>query len=136
MSSLEIDIDYTKGDKIDLRKFRSQQSDEEKIIKSISEAFERLQFFNNIRVSKELAKMNNIFQLNKNLLCLVYMYYQSKDFEISNVVVNFDEDFEEQINRVTGLGLFEKIKNPKYLFEFRRDFCCYLFLIKNWYDNF
>lgn len=136
MSSLEIDIDYTKGDKIDLRKFRSQQSDEEKIIKAISEAFERLQFFNNIRVARELAKMNNIFQLNKNLLCLVYMYYQSKDFEISNVVVNFDEDFEEQINRVTSLGLFEKIKNPKYLFEFRRDFCCYLFLIKNWYDNF
>ena len=136
MSSLEFDIDYSKKSIIDLRKYKTHQTDEEKIIKSISDGFERVEFYNNSKVSKELAKISNICQLNKKLLCLVYRYFESKNFEIENVVSNFDEDFEEQMGIIIRLNLFEKLKNPKYLFEFRRDFCCYLFLIKNWYDNF
>lgn len=136
MSSLEIDITYKKKDvderkvvTIDRRKLRAQQTPLEKLMRSLTESMERIGVLHSSELIKELIKIKNIEQLNKNLICLVYKYFESRDFSLENVLQNFDEDFEEQLNLISKYGIFGKLKNEKYIYKFRQDFCCYLFLI-------
>lgn len=138
MSSLEIDIDYGKkketgGKKeifIDRRKIRAQQSFEEKVIKNIKDSFEKLGYYHTQNLEKEIIKIKNIEKLNKILICLVYKYFESKNFDIELVLQNFNEDFEEQLNILSKFNLFQsKLKSEINIYNFRKDFCCYLFII-------
>jgi hypothetical protein len=135
MSLLEIEVTYRKKDEnsknvfIDRRKLKAQQTPREKLIKSISESLEKLGIMNGENLAKDLSKIKDVEKLNKDLLCLVYQYYASKNFSIENVLINFDEDFEEQLDIISKLNIFNKLSNPSYLYSFRQDFCCYLFLI-------
>ena len=135
MSSLQIDVTYQKkseaGDKvvyIDRRKLRAQQTPREKLIRSLTESMEKIGVLHNTEFIKELLKIKNIEQLNKPLICIVYKYFESRDFSLENVLSNFDEDFEEQLNLISKFDLFKKLKNSSYIYKFRQDFCCYLFL--------
>ena len=80
-------------------------------------------------LAQDLSRIKDVHKLNKDLLCLVYMYYNSKNFLIENVLQNLDEDFEEQLDIISKTGIFNKLSNPSYLYDFRQDFCCYLFII-------
>ena len=63
------------------------------------------------------------------LLCIVYLYYESKNFSMKNVTKNFEEDFQNEINKIASLGIFKKLINKKgYLYKFRQDFVIYLFV--------
>lgn len=135
MSSLQIDVTYKKkseADKvvyIDKRKLRAQQTPREKLIRSLEESMEKIGVLHNTDFIKELLRIKNIEQLNKPLVCIVYKYFESRDFSLEEVFKNFDEDFEEQLNLISKFDLFKKLKSSENIYKFRQDFCCYLFLI-------
>ena len=87
MSSFyELDVSYTKkkeGQKksfLDKRKFRGQQSEYDKTIKILMETFDFFGISDSIRISTQLMSIKIIYQLNKNLLVLTYLYFRSKRF--------------------------------------------------------
>lgn len=141
MSSLEIDKVYRKKNEdakeffIDRRKLKAQQTPQEKLIKSIQESLEKLGVTNGLELAKDLSNIRGVNKLNKDLLCLVYQYYSSKDFLLENVLMNFEDDFEEQLNIISRLNIFNKLSNPDYIYGFRQDFCCYLFIIYEYENN-
>ena len=81
MSYLEADVSYRKKDEkktgqfLDRRKFRSQQTEDEKTLKNIMESFETFGMSDSVKVSNQLMSIKNIHQLNKNLLVLVYQIF-------------------------------------------------------------
>ena len=141
MSYLQADVYYKKkdekkkGDFLDRRKFRSQQSDEEKTFKGIMETFEKFGISDSVVISKEFMEMKRIYQLNKDLLVSAYLYFEEKEFTFENVQKNFDEDFENVLNSLSSLGLFKKMFSKKLFFDFRQDFLMYLFLLNDFYQN-
>lgn len=141
MSYLEADVNYRKKDEkkkgefLDRRKFRSQQSDEEKTFKSIMETFEKFGISDSVVISREFMEMKRIYQLNKELLVTAYLYFEEKEFTFENVQKNFDEDFENVLNNLSSLGLFKKMFSKKLFFDFRQDFLMYLFLLNDFYQN-
>ena len=98
---------------LDKRKFRAQQTPREKTIKLLSEALEKIGVTDSNLLANDLMKIKKIYQMNKLLLCIVYKYFESKNFSMKNVVKNFDEDFENQINIITNLGVFKKLTKKK-----------------------
>lgn len=141
MSYLETDVYYKKKDEkkkgefLDRRKFRSQQTEDEKIYKNIQESFEKFGITDSTVISKEFMEIKNIYQLNKELLIAAYLYFEEKDFTFENVQKNFDEDFENVLNNLSSLGLFKKMFSKKLFFDFRQDFLMYLFLLNDFYQN-
>ena len=141
MSYLQADVYYKKkdekkkGDFLDRRKFRSQQSDEEKTLKGIMETFEKFGISDSAVISKEFMEIKRIYQLNKDLLVSAYLYFEEKEFTFENVQKNFDEDFENVLNSLSSLGLFKKMFSKKLFFDFRQDFLMYLFLLNDFYQN-
>lgn len=141
MSYLQADVYYKKkdekkkGDFLDRRKFRSQQSDEEKTFKGIMETFEKFGISDSVVISKEFMEIKRIYQLNKDLLVSAYLYFEEKEFTFENVQKNFDEDFENVLNSLSSLGLFKKMFSKKLFFDFRQDFLMYLFLLNDFYQN-
>lgn len=120
----------------DKRKFRSQQTQREKTLKQVVEALEKIGVENSLSLATDLMKIKKIYQMNKLLLCIVYRYYESKDFSLKNIVKNFEEDFQNQMNYITSLGIFKKlIKNKDKEYKFRQDFIIYLFIIDQYYEN-
>ena len=137
MSYLEADVYYRKKDEkktgqfLDRRKFRSQQTEDEKTLKNIMESFETFGISDSVKVSNQLMTIKNIHQLNKNLLVLVYTYFENKNFDLQRVTENFEEDFQEVLNTASKLNLFKKLFDKKLFYEFRQDFICYLFILYN-----
>lgn len=120
----------------DKRKFRSQQTQREKTLKQVTEALEKIGVENSLSLATDLMKIKKIYQMNKLLLCIVYRYYESKDFSMKNIVKNFEEDFQNQMNYITSLGIFKKlIKNKDKEYKFRQDFIIYLFIIDKYYES-
>jgi hypothetical protein len=121
---------------LDRRKFRAQQTQREKTLKLIIESLEKLGIENSSLLANDLIKIKKIYQLNKLLLCMVYKYYESKGFSLENIIKNFEEDFQEQVNIIFSLGIFKKlIKNKNKMFKFRQDFIIYLFIIDEFYES-
>ena len=122
---------------LDKRKFRSQQTPREKTMKLLIEALEKIGVTDSAVLANDLMKIKKIYQMNKLLLCIVYKYYESKNFSMKNVVKNFDEDFNNQINNITSLGVFKKLtKKKSTMYKFRQDFIIYLFIVHDFYLNF
>lgn len=124
-----------RGGFLDKRKFRSQQTPREKTLKLLIEALESIGIRDSSVISEQLMKIKRIYQLNKLLLCIVYKYYESKDFSLENVTKNFDEDFLEQLNFISGFPGFKKLNNKGSIFKFRQDFIIYLFLLDEFYQS-
>ena len=125
-----------KGGFLDKRKFRSQQTPREKTLKLVIDALETIGVKDSAVIAEQFMKIKRIYQLNKILLCVVYKYYESKDFSLENITKNFDEDFKEQVNFINTLPGFKKLNNSKNsLFKFRQDFIIYLFLLYEFYES-
>lgn len=141
MSYLQADVYYKKKDEtrtgqfLDRRKFRSQQTEEEKTLKNIMESFEKFGISDSIVVSREFMGIKNIYQLNKDLLVLAYLYFEEKDFTFEEIQKNFDEDFETVLNRASSVNIFKKLFTKKLFYEFRQDFIMYLFILNDYYQN-
>jgi hypothetical protein len=124
-----------KGAFLDRRKFRAQQTPREKTLKLLIEAFEKVGVVDSTVIANEMMQIKLIHQLNKLLLCVVYEYYKSKDFDMKNVVQNFDEDFQEQLNFISSLSGFKKLDNKGVIYKFRQDFIIYLFIVRDFIDS-
>lgn len=125
-----------KGGFLDRRKFRAQQTPREKTLKLLIEAFEKIGIVDSTIIADEMMReIKLIHQLNKLLLCVVYEYYKSRDNSMKNVFQNFEEDFQEQLNIISGLPGFKKLDNKGVIYKFRQDFIIYLFIIKDFIDS-
>ena len=121
---------------IDKRKFRGQMTPRELLLNQLKITFERYGITDSEVLAKDLMKIKPIFQLNKDLLVLVYLYFNKKDNDLGLVLQNFDEDFENEMNYFSRLGLFQKAMNNKLnRFKFRQDFVTYLFIIYDFIEN-
>lgn len=140
-SYFELDVQYAKKDDnkkfqfLDRRKFRAQQSDEEKLLKNLMESFDNFGVSDSLNISRSLLYMKNIFQLNKNLLVVAYLYFQKKKFDPGRIGENFDEDFQEILQLISSKKLFSKIFEKSLEFEFRQDFITYLLMIKDFLEE-
>jgi len=140
-SFLDFDVVYPKkGTEVtfDRRKFRKQRTGREKVVVDIVEAFDRMGKRDMFNTAVKLLQIPNIFQLNKDLICLVYEYYYSKqgDKRLREILANFENDFQEILRTVKERGIFKKLKDERSEYFFRQDFCCYLFLINDFNENF
>jgi hypothetical protein len=141
MSYLQADVYYKKKDEkktgqfLDRRKFRSQQTDEEKTFKTILETFEKFGISNSVTISRELMGIKKIYQLNKDLLVLAYLYFEEKEFTFEEIQKNFEEDFEKVLNQASSVNIFKKLFSKKLFYDFRQDFIMYLFLLNDFYQN-
>ena len=140
-SFLDYDVVYPKkGTDVifDRRKFRKQRTGREKTLMDIVEAFDRLGKRDTFTTASKLLQIPNVYQLNKDLLCIVYEYYYSKegDKRLREILANFENDFQEILRSIKERGLFKKLKDEKSEYLFRQDFCCYLFLINDFNENF
>ena len=54
---------------------------------------------------------------------------------MKNVVQNFDEDFQEQLNFISSLSGFKKLENKGIIYKFRQDFIIYLFVVRDFIDS-
>ena len=139
MSYLEADVSYKKkdakkkGEFFDRRKFRSQQTEDEKTYKNILESFEKFGFTDSSVGARELMNIKNIHQLNKDLLVLAFLYFQEKNNTFEEIQKNFDEDFEEILNQASSASMFKKLFSKKLFYYFRQDFIMYLFLLNDYY---
>lgn len=81
---------------------------------------------------EEFIKYKNIANLNYKLLALVYTYLSEKEFDINQVVVNFDQDFQQQLQIINDNNIFPQLgENDKKIYLFRQDFIMYLIIINN-----
>mgnify|MGYP005997575255 CR=1 FL=1 len=140
-SFLDYDVVYPKkGTDVifDRRKFRKQRTGREKTLMDIVEACDRLGKRDTFTTASKLLQIPNVYQLNKDLLCIVYEYYYSKegDKRLREILANFENDFQEILRSIRERGLFKKLKDEKSEYLFRQDFCCYLFLINDFNENF
>ena len=124
-----------RGGFLDRRKFRAQQTPREKTLKLIIEAFEKIGVVDSTIIASEMMEIKLIHQLNKLLLCVVYEYYKSKDFDMRNVVQNFEEDFQEQLNLISSIQGFKKLDSKGVIYKFRQDFIIYLFIVRDFIDS-
>jgi len=140
-SYFELDVQYAKKDDnkkfqfLDRRKFRAQQSDEEKLLKNLMESFDNFGVSDSLNISRSLLYMKNIFQLNKNLLVVAYLYFQKKNFDPGRIGENFDEDFQEILNTASRYGIFKKLFDKNLEYSFRQDFIMYLFILNDFKEE-
>jgi len=140
-SYYELDVRYNKKDEnrkfefLDRRKFRAQQSDQEKLLKNLMDAFDNFGVSDSVTVSKNLLNLKNIYQLNKNLLVIAYLYFEKKNFDPVKIGENFDEDFQEILKMIASKKMFNKIFEKSLEYEFRQDFITYLLLLKDYLEE-
>ena len=145
VSKLEMDPYFLMGKKqktgtgnvfLDKRKLRGQLSPYEKTRILIIETLEKFGISEGSTLANDLMNVRRIYQLNKPLLCLVYLYFQKKDFKLENIIRNFDEDFNQELDSFISLGFYvKKLKSEEVIYKFRQDFISYLFLIYNFYNK-
>jgi len=140
-SYFEADVQHIKEEDkkrinfLDRRKFRGQQSEFEKTLKTLIETFLFFGVTDSIKVSNQLMSIKLIYQLNKNLLVMTYLYFKKKGFELSNTFLNFDEDFQEILNTASRYGIFKKLFDKKMEYSFRQDFIIYLFILNDFKEE-
>lgn len=139
-SFLDFDVVYPKkGSEVtfDRRKFRKQRTGRDKVFVDIVEAFERMGKRNMAKDAMDLLQLPNVYQLNKDLLCIVHDYYYSKegDSRLLEILSNFENDFQEIVRDVKERGVFKKLKDERSEYLFRQDFCVYLFMIHDFNEK-
>lgn len=124
-----------KGVILDRRRLKTQMTVYEKATSDLAEAFERIGVLNSQLIVKDLVKLEKISQLNKLLLAIVYRYYQSKNNSLKEVLLDFDNDFQNEVDYIMRNNIFKNLDNKSILFNFRQDFVIYLFLIVDLEDS-
>ena len=137
MDNLRLDV-YAKRKKIvknklllDKRKFRSQMTYQEILFLRLIKEIDIFNVADSTRLANELIKVKNYQNLNFRLLILVYLYFSSKNLDISIVTKNFDNDFELELKKIEQNNLFPKLSTNESIYKFRQDFIMYLILISN-----
>jgi len=122
--------EITKLNKLDKRKYRANKSIQDILLDNMRQELDFLGVVNKSSIISELIKIKNYNHLNFRLLILVYLYFSEKNFDLGNVVLDFDNDFKEIIKDIKKRDLFD-LEKRNVLFSFRQDFIIYLMLIDN-----
>mgnify|MGYP003627536354 CR=1 FL=1 len=123
----------TRKKKIDRRNIKIKLSQEQLIKQKIYYDIGTMgTIFDINTLVEEFIKYKNIANLNYKLLALVYTYLSEKEFDINQVVLNFDQDFEKQLQIINDHNIFPQLKeDAKKIYLFRQDFIMYLIIINN-----
>ena len=136
--SRELDVVYkNKGSKsmtfLDKRKFRGQQDERDKNILEFTDILNKFGITEGREMIKELMKIDKIYQLNKELIIIVYLYMESRNFDLLEITKDFDTDFSEQLDKMSEYGLFKQIAVKDLEYKFRQDFICYIFILDDYF---
>lgn len=118
--------------KLDKRKFKGGRSKEDNLIEELKKEMDNLKIINKEEIIRDVIKLKNIKYLNFYLLLNVYLYFASKNFDLGTVFMNFDEDFNKEMNRIkTENNPYTADLNDLFnLHKFRQDYIIYLFLLE------
>lgn len=120
-----------KGFVLDRRRLKIGRSREEITLNHIQQELLELDMPAIGHLAKELFKIKGIEKLNHRLMAIVYKYFEKRNFDFSNVVMQFDKDFDNELQTIIDNENFRNLdlKDENKVFQFRRDFITYLFII-------
>lgn len=136
--SLSLDV-YNKRKKtstiktsvLDRRRFKGGRSKEENLIEELKKDMDDLNITNKLVVLKDLLNLKEKLKyMNFYLLLNVYTYFARKNFDLSLVFINFDNDFQEEYQKMISDNPYTNdLKNKVNTHKFRQDYIIYLFLL-------
>ena len=128
-----------KGFVMDRRRLKIGRTREEVTLLHIEQELLELNLPAIGHLARELFKIKGIEKLNHRLLAIAYVYFEKRNFNFANVVMQFDKDFENELKIIIENGNFKNIDlgtdNKEKIYKFRQDFIIYLFLIDRMKDE-
>lgn len=120
-----------KGFVLDRRRLKVGRSREEITLNHIEQELLELKMPAVGHLARELFKIKGIEKLNHRLMAIVYTYFEKRNFDFANVVMQFDKDFDNELQTIIENDNFGNLdlKDKNKVFQFRRDFVTYLFII-------
>lgn len=123
-----------KGFVLDRRRLKVGRSREEVTLNHIEQELLELKMPAIGHLARELFKIKGIEKLNHKLMAIVYTYFEKRNFDFANVVMQFDKDFDNELQIIIENENFKNfnsfnLKDKNKIFQFRRDFITYLFII-------
>ena len=126
--------EMTKMNKLDLRKYRATKSKLDILKDRLVMDLDFFGVADKDNIIADLIKIPNFANLNFRLLIIVYLYSAEKNFDVANIVSNFDNDFKKIVQDIKNKNIFD-LEKRNILFKFRQDFIIYLILINDIYEN-
>jgi hypothetical protein len=116
---------------LDRRIFKGGRNKEENLIEELKKDMDALNIPNKLAVLKDLLNLKEKLKyLNFYLLLNVYLYFASKNFELSLVFMNFENDFQEEYEKILKDNPYTNdLKNKFTIHKFRQDYIIYLFML-------
>lgn len=115
---------------LDRRKFKGGRSKEENLREELIKELDALGLKNDQTTNNLLKLGEKIKFLNFYLLINVYNYFQSKNFNLGLVVLNFNEDFKEEYRKIKLDNPYVvNMEDPLIEHKYRQDYIVYLFLL-------
>jgi len=118
---------------LDRRRFKGGRSKEENLVEELKKDMESLSIANREYVLKDLLMLGEKLKyMNFYLLLNVYEYFARKNFDLSIVFLNFDDDFKEEYQKILMDNPYTSDLKSKFcIHKFRQDYIIYLFLLDN-----
>jgi len=113
---------------LDRRKYRQLKSNRDRLLEKLDQALDSMGVTDKERIKLDLINTPNFSNLNFSLLIAVYLYFSEKNFDIGNVALDFDNDFDKIVEDLQREDIFDLSKEG-VLYTFRQDFIIYLMLL-------
>lgn len=120
---------------LDRRKYRQLKSNQDRLLEKLDQTLDSMGVIDKERIKLDLINTPNFANLNFSLLIIVYLYFSEKNFDIGNVVLNFDNDFTKIVEDLQKEAIFDLSKEG-VLYTFRQDFIIYLMLLSEKDDSY
>ena len=120
---------------LDRRKYRQLKSNQDRLLEKLDQTLDSMGVIDKERIKLDLINTPNFANLNFSLLIVVYLYFSEKNFDIGNVVLNFDNDFTKIVEDLQKEAIFDLSKEG-VLYTFRQDFIIYLMLLSEKDDSY
>lgn len=116
---------------LDRRRFKGGRSKEENLVEELKKEMDTVGIYNRESVLKDLLRLGEKLKyVNFYLLLNVYSYFSQKNFDLSLVFMNFDNDFKEELATMQKDNPYTSdLKEPLNIHKFRQDYIIYLFLL-------
>lgn len=122
----------TKKKQLDRRNFKGGRNKEENLIDELHKEIDNiLPGANKQTITTHLLKLKEKLKyLNFYLLLNVYYYFSKKNFDLSIVFIDFDNDYKEEFKNIMEDNPYTSdLKTPLTMHKFRQDYIMYLFLL-------
>lgn len=116
---------------LDKKKGRIIRNEKENFKIMISEKLNKFNITSKASFIENIMLIKNIKNLNIELVIIVYIFCEKRQFSLDLIIDNFNDDFLEEVEKINMNGYFNKIIDKKNISKFREDFVIYMFLILN-----